>query len=226
MNDAEDHDRVRFALSGEAGLNDGAAFPFVVFALEALRAGGPGDWIGGWLLSRIVRAVPAGLGIGYLMGLGLGLAAIRIRVRQPNSSAPNDFLALALITRSYAAAEGAHAWGFLSVFAAGVGLRHAEVRVVGASPHPDAVAAAGAMPFPTTSSVAIAHPPAEAQVEARVDDAAPQQPSVAAGVLESEAISFAALAPRAASDDCSAGSASEGSAALLTDLCADAWHAR
>jgi len=33
VSSAEDHDRVRYGLSGEAGLNDGMAFPFVVLAL-------------------------------------------------------------------------------------------------------------------------------------------------------------------------------------------------
>src|SRR5687767_12395676 len=33
VNSAGDHDRMRYALSGEAGFNDGAAFPFVVLAL-------------------------------------------------------------------------------------------------------------------------------------------------------------------------------------------------
>jgi len=197
VNNAEDHDRVRFALSGEAGLNDGAAFPFVVFALEGLRAGGVGDWVGGWLLSRIVWAVPAGLGIGYAIGLGLGLAAIHIRVREPQSRARNDFLALALIALSYAAAEGAHAWGFLSVFAAGVGLRHAEVRVVHASPHPDAEVGDGATRSPTRGDSAILHPPAETLVNAHVEDAALAQPSIAAGELISEATSFGETVDRA-----------------------------
>jgi NhaP-type Na+/H+ or K+/H+ antiporter len=33
VNDSADNDRMRYGLSGEAGFNDGAAFPFVVFAL-------------------------------------------------------------------------------------------------------------------------------------------------------------------------------------------------
>ncbi len=185
VNDALDHDRVRFGLSGEAGLNDGAAFPFVIFGLEFMRAGALGDWVGGWFLSRVVWAVPAGLAIGYLLGLGLGLFAIRLRSRARDTGAPNDFLALALIALAYVAAERAHAWGFLSVFAAGVGLRHAEVRVVGASPHPEAADHA-----PPQSSSAVLHPPAEALVGVNVTEESFDEPSVAAGVLISEALSF------------------------------------
>ena len=39
-------------------------------------------------------------------------------------------LALALIALSYTAANAIGAWGFLAVFAAGIGLRHAEVSTV------------------------------------------------------------------------------------------------
>lgn len=185
VNDAEDHDRVRYGLSGEAGLNDGAAFPFVIFALLFIRHGGVDAWVGEWFLTRIVWAVPAGLAIGYALGTGLGQLAIRIRARSPDASAPNDFLALALIALSYVAAERAQAWGFLAVFAAGVGLRHAEVRVVRASPHPEVAD----LPTPA-GPAAEAHPPAETLVTARVSAEQSQEPAVAAGVVIADALSF------------------------------------
>ena len=37
--DAQDRDRLRFGLTGEAGLNDGAAFPFVLLGLALHRGG-------------------------------------------------------------------------------------------------------------------------------------------------------------------------------------------
>ncbi len=183
VHDAEDHDRVRYGLSGEAGLNDGAAFPFVIFGLEFMRANGLDTWVGEWFLSRVLWAVPAGLAIGYLLGTGVGQLAIRLRTRSSQASAPNDFLALALIALSYAAAEYAHAWGFLAVFAAGVGLRHAEVRVVRATPHHDHVA-------DQRSEGAESHPPAESFIGAQERGEANQPPAVAAGVLIAEALSF------------------------------------
>ncbi len=185
VNDAEDHDRVRYGLSAEAGLNDGAAFPFVIFGLEYMRVGGVDAWVGGWLLSRIVWAVPAGLAIGYLLGTGVGQLAMRIRARSHDANAPNDFLALALIAIAYVAAEYAHAWGFLAVFAAGVGLRHAEVRVVRATPHPEHAG----RPDPI-GQLAELHPPAESLVTARESAVSTKPPVVAAGILISEALSF------------------------------------
>ena len=186
VNNAEDHDRVRVALSGEAGMNDGAAFPFVLLALEAMRFGAFGAWIAPWALLNVVWGVVGGVAIGYALGAGLGHVAVRLRTSERETTAPNDIFTLALIALAYSAAHGVHALGFLAVFAAGVGLRHAEVRVVNAAPHPDVE--------PTADTAASAeltlHPPAETLVHARVTAESLEQPAMAVGVLISEALSF------------------------------------
>ena len=166
VNDAADHDRMRYGLSGEAGLNDGMAFPFVLFALLWAEHGGGGDWIGGWALHRLLWAVPAALVPGYALGKGIGRLAVWLRSRHRDTAAPSDFLALALIALSYVGAEAVGAWGFLAVFAAGVGLRGAELKVVKESPHPEA---AGSPPEPAEEAEgAPPHPPAEHLVSANV----------------------------------------------------------
>jgi len=128
VNDARDDDRVRFGLSGEAGLNDGTAFPFVILGLLMLREDGSG-FLGEWTLRHVLWAVPAGLLIGYWMGRGIGKLTLSMRIRNADSTlSPNDYLALALIALAYVAADSVQAYGFLSVFAAGLGLRQAEVQ--------------------------------------------------------------------------------------------------
>ncbi|HYW51500.1 MAG TPA: cation:proton antiporter [Gemmatimonadaceae bacterium] len=186
VNDAEDHDRVRVALSGEAGLNDGAAFPFVMFALEAIRIGTLGAWVAPWTLLHVVWGILGGLAIGYLLGISLGHVTIRIRSLHRETSAPNDFLALALIALAYVAAESVSALGFLAVFAAGVGLRHAEVRVVRDSPHPDVADAVAS----NASNDVVSHPPAETLVPSRLSEQSLEEPAMAAGLLISDALSF------------------------------------
>jgi NhaP-type Na+/H+ or K+/H+ antiporter len=137
VDSAADRDRMRYGLSGEAGLNDGAAFPFVVFGLSWAEHGGTGPWIGEWALHRLVWAVLAGLLLGFALGRAVGWLAIKLRSRQKDTGAPSDFLALALIALAYVGAETVGAWGFLATFAAGVGLRHAELHVTRERPHPD-----------------------------------------------------------------------------------------
>ncbi|MBA3445310.1 MAG: cation:proton antiporter [Gemmatimonadales bacterium] len=195
VNSAADHDRMRYGLSGEAGLNDGMAFPFVLFALLWADHGGAGEWMTGWALHRLLWAVPAGLLLGFGLGRGVGRLAIWLRSRQQDTGAPSDFLALALIALSYVGAEAIGAWGFLATFAAGVGLRHAELHVTRTTPHPDQQGRPD--PEPNHSQdTPLAHPPAEKLVGASVEAEELKEPAVAAGVLVAETISFGDTAER------------------------------
>ena len=193
VNSAADHDRMRYGLSGEAGLNDGMAFPFVVFALLWVEHGGAGGWVTGWALHRLLWAVPAGLLLGFLLGRGVGRLAIWLRSRQQDTGAPSDFLALALIALSYVGAEVIGAWGFLATFAAGVGLRHAELHVSREAPYRDqarTIRQRNESPAPDSQQ------PAEELVGASVGAEELKEPTVAAGVLVAETISFGDTAER------------------------------
>ena len=59
-----DRDRLRFALTGEAGLNDGTAFPFVLLGLGLLGLHDIGSFGWRWLAVDVLWAVGAGVGIG------------------------------------------------------------------------------------------------------------------------------------------------------------------
>lgn len=182
---AQDDDKLRYALSGEAGLNDGAAFPFVVLALLWLDGLQVGE-LAQWAAHRLLWAIGAGLIVGYVLGRLVGTAAIRLRARSRDTAAPTDFLALALIAISYTGAEQLGAWGFLSVFAAGVGLRRTELLTVQADPHPD-----------VEQGDLDRHPPAETLVDPnRVTEREMEQPAVAAGVMVAEVFSFGDMLER------------------------------
>jgi NhaP-type Na+/H+ or K+/H+ antiporter len=176
---SQDHDRLRYALSGEAGLNDGTAFPFVVLGLLWLHGPLGMSDLATWFSLELLWAVPAGLIVGFVLGRIVGSAAITLRSRNRDTAAPTDFLALALIALSYVGANAIGAWGFLSVFAAGIGLRRAEIRTIEASPHPD------------SRHRSEDHPPAETLVEPNtVTESELGEPAVAAGVLVAEVFSF------------------------------------
>lgn len=123
---ARDRDKVRLALSVEAGLNDGAAFPFVVLGL-ALLAGtdvGVGGWR--WWAHDVFWAIGAGLVVGWFLGYGLGKLMLRFQMRRKTPVAFGEYLVLGLIAVSYGAALAIDGYGFLAVFAAGVALRAVE----------------------------------------------------------------------------------------------------
>lgn len=187
VQDAADHDSLRYGISGEAGLNDGMAFPFVVFALLWAGNAGPGAWIGEWAAIRLAWAVAAGLIVGYAFGRATGQLAVIFRARGERTAAPGDFLALALIALSYAAAHAIDGWGFLAVFAAGIGLRHAEVAISRDNPSP---------PVPPAAGDDTEAAPAESLVTPAVEDGEPESPAVVSGLMVAEAITIGDTAER------------------------------
>jgi NhaP-type Na+/H+ or K+/H+ antiporter len=138
-----DRDRLRFTLTGEAGLNDGTAFPFVMLGLGLLGIHEIGDFGWRWVAVDVLWAIPGGLAVGWLLGTATGKLILFLRREHKETVGLDDFLALGLIALSYGAALLLHTYGFLAVFAAGLALRKIEERAVGADTAPeDAVAQA------------------------------------------------------------------------------------
>jgi len=134
-----DRDRLRFSLTGEAGLNDGTAFPFVMLGLGVLGYHQLGDSGLRWLGVDLVWAVVGGLAIGWIFGQLIGRVTVHLRRRKEQAVGYEDFLALGLIALAYGVALLAHAYGFLAVFAAGVALRHVEMQNTGQDREPEEV---------------------------------------------------------------------------------------
>ena len=137
-----DRDRLRFTLTGEAGLNDGTAFPFVLLGLGLLGLGDLGPFGWRWLAVDVLWAVAVGLLAGAVLGIGAGRLILYLRREHREAVGLDDFLALGLIAFAYGAALLLHAYGFLAVFAAGLALRWVEVHQTGRERDPDEVLAA------------------------------------------------------------------------------------
>ncbi len=129
-----DRDRLRFSLTGEAGFNDGAAFPFVMLGLGLLGLHELGDWGWRWLAVDVVWAVFGGIGIGAALGLAVGRLVVHLRREHEEAVGTDDFLALGLVALSYGLALLVGTYAFLAVFAAGLALRFEERRHTGDEP--------------------------------------------------------------------------------------------
>lgn len=125
--DEEDsEDEVRFALTSEAGLNDGLAFPFVHAAIAMTVAAG-WSWVGEWALRDLLVKVVVGVATGLFVGVLLGRLFFRARRKELRLARHSEgFLALAATFLAYGVAEVAQGYGFLAVFVAARAIRSAE----------------------------------------------------------------------------------------------------
>ncbi|HSJ83133.1 MAG TPA: cation:proton antiporter [Acidimicrobiia bacterium] len=121
----EDDDEVRFALTSEAGLNDGLAFPFTNLAiLIALNGVAPSGWLADFLLVEVLYKLTVGLLGGVVVGrvLAWGIFARR----SPLTRIRDGMIALAATLIAYAVTEMVGGYGFLAVFVAAVVIRNQE----------------------------------------------------------------------------------------------------
>ena len=133
---AGDKEPFRFGLTGEAGLNDGTAFPFVMLGLGLLGAHELGAFGWRWFAVDLVWATIAGLGVGALSGYLVGRLVLYLRSCHKEAIGLDEFIALGLIALAYGLALLVHAYGFLAVFAAGLSLRAIEEQTPEPDEHP------------------------------------------------------------------------------------------
>ncbi|WP_135806563.1 cation:proton antiporter [Halorussus marinus] len=127
-------DEVRFALSSEAGLNDGLAFPFTYLAIAMAGASGTASL--GWLVDWAVLAVAYEILVGVVMGYVLGQLLARVvfgtqtdlelttTTDLADVMAGAEALTATLVT--YGVTEILGGYGFIAVFVAALELRHYE----------------------------------------------------------------------------------------------------
>jgi NhaP-type Na+/H+ or K+/H+ antiporter len=123
-----DQDRLRFALTAEAGLNDGTAFPFVMLGLGLLGLHELGPLAWRWVVVDVLWAAASGIGVGWALGWAVSRVVLWLRRERKEALGLDDLLALGLIALAYGLALLVKGYGFLAVFAAGFALRREERR--------------------------------------------------------------------------------------------------
>jgi NhaP-type Na+/H+ or K+/H+ antiporter len=121
-------DEARFALTSEAGLNDGLAFPFTYAAVAVSIVGAaPDAWLPQWLAVDLLWRLACGTLVGLLTGWMLRklfFAAPSRKLRLAEHA--EGFVALAATFLAYGLTELAEGYGFIAVFVCACTIRAGE----------------------------------------------------------------------------------------------------
>ena len=122
-----EEDDIRFALTSEAGLNDGLSFPFVMAAI-AVTSQGSNDhgWITHWFAFDVVWRLTAGIALGWVTGRILGYLTFKVPRSSRIAKTGDGLAALGFTCLSYGATELIHGYGFVAVFVTALTLRSVE----------------------------------------------------------------------------------------------------
>lgn len=118
---------VRFALTTEAGLNDGLAFPFLYLALALLAAGSwSTDLVTEWLAIDVAYRILVGVVSGFVLGWMVAKLLFDLPRHNALSNSESGLVALAGVLIVYGVTELLEGYGFIAVFVAGLTLRRSE----------------------------------------------------------------------------------------------------
>lgn len=121
-----EEDEVRFALTSEAGLNDGLSFPFVHLAIAvALAIKEGGDLFQHWAAIDVAWRLVAGMAMGWVLGKLFGLLSFRMQ-GSSLAKTQDGFVALGMTFTTYGLTQIVGGYGFLAVFLAAVAFRASE----------------------------------------------------------------------------------------------------
>lgn len=122
-----EEDDIRFALTSEAGLNDGLSFPFVMAAIAVTsQESNDHGWIAHWFAFDVVWRLTAGIALGWVTGRILGYLTFKVPRSSRIAKTGDGLAALGFTCLSYGATELIHGYGFVAVFVTALTLRSVE----------------------------------------------------------------------------------------------------
>ena len=118
---------VRFALTTEAALNDGLAFPFVYLGILVAAEGlAPASWGVEWLARDVFWRIAVGAAMGAAGGWALGQVLFAVPRNAVLAETSSGVVALAGGLLCYGTTELAEGYGFIAVAMAGLVIRRVE----------------------------------------------------------------------------------------------------
>ncbi|CAB4939141.1 unannotated protein [freshwater metagenome] len=114
-----------FALTAEAGFNDGLAYPFVIAGIMIAHGGDDGNVLG-WLLSDVLWAILAGVVAGAVLGRLAARVVREARDRGYMKEYFDAWVGVGVVLGVYGLTELIDAYGFIAAFVAGIAFRRYE----------------------------------------------------------------------------------------------------
>ncbi|MEV4421066.1 cation:proton antiporter [Patulibacter sp. NPDC049589] len=114
-----------FALTAEAGFNDGLAYPFVIAGIMVAKSGDQGGVLP-WLAFDVVWAIVGGVVAGALLGRLAASIVRRARDRGYMQEYFDAWVGLGVVLGVYGVTELLDAYGFVAAFVAGIAFRRYE----------------------------------------------------------------------------------------------------
>lgn len=121
-----DRTHVKFALTAEAGMNDGTAFPFTWLAIGLATDYIANHGLGNWFAYELLYKIVAGVGVGFIVGRLLAWVLFRLPQTVADLKVRDGFIALSVTLVVYGLTEMIHGYGFIAVFIAAITIRNYE----------------------------------------------------------------------------------------------------
>jgi sodium/hydrogen antiporter len=126
VEDKEDEDKLRFSLTAEAGINDGAAFPFLMLGLGFVGVHSIGAYGETWLWFDVLYKLVGAVVIGYVLAKFFAMAINWTKSFSSDHFVADEFFGIGLLLLVYGLCLFVDVYGFLAAFVAGVVFRKNE----------------------------------------------------------------------------------------------------
>jgi NhaP-type Na+/H+ or K+/H+ antiporter len=120
-----DDEDASFALTAEAGFNDGLAYPFVLAGIMLAEHGDQGSVLS-WLAADVLWAIVGGALLGFVVGRGAAAVVRQARDRGYMQEYFDAWVGIGVVLAVYGVTELLDTYGFIAAFTAGIGFRRYE----------------------------------------------------------------------------------------------------
>ena len=118
---------VKFSLTGEAGLNDGLAFPFTWLAIALAMHANDDSWLLNWVAYDVFYRIIAGVAVGYAVGKLIIWLFFKLPQKFSKNHVQRGLVSFSATLFVYGLTELINGYGFIAVFITAITIRNYEM---------------------------------------------------------------------------------------------------